>query len=187
MTPLSPVQPDLADDLAISLAGANVMACLQCRKCTSGCPVAARADFRPHELVRMVQLGQRADVLASRMIWECTACQTCITRCPQKVNIAAMNDQLRRLSRREGKVSSATTVAAFDEIFLTTVRRLGRMYEIGLMTLFKLKTRRLWQDVGKFPLMLRKRKLSLLPKWVRGRAQRKQMFQRASQAEGTKA
>jgi len=38
---------------------ANLMACLQCKKCTSGCPVAAVADIKPHEMVRMVQFGQK--------------------------------------------------------------------------------------------------------------------------------
>ncbi|MGA2499266.1 MAG: 4Fe-4S dicluster domain-containing protein [Tepidisphaeraceae bacterium] len=181
----TPVKPDLADDLAAGLSAANVMACLQCRKCTDGCPVAARADFKPHELVRMVQFGQRAEVLASRMIWECMSCQTCITRCPQQVNIAAMNDTLRRISRAEGK-SGNTAVAAFDDAFLNGVRRRGRLYEIGLMAAFKLRTRRFFQDVDKLPMMLRKGKLPLLPKSVPGRAEREAMFQRIAQAGGKK-
>jgi len=158
---------------------ANLAACLQCAKCSSGCPVAARADLRPHVMVRLVQLGQRGEVLSSRMIWECTSCQTCATRCPQKVDIAAMNDALRRMSRAEGRVVAGTTVPAFNDIFLGTIRRLGRMYEMGLMTAFKLRTLRLMADVGKFPMMLAKRKLSLLPPWVRGGGERKRLFRRA--------
>ena len=53
---------------------ANLMACLQCKKCTSGCPVAAVTDVKPHEMVRMVQFGQRDEVLASKMLWQCTSC-----------------------------------------------------------------------------------------------------------------
>ena len=164
----------------------NVMACLQCRKCTSGCPVAARADIMPHELVRMVQFGQREAVLASRMIWECTSCQTCTTRCPQNVDIAAMNDELRRMSRNENSVCSGTTVATFNDVFLRTVKQMGRIYEIGLMTMFKLRTRRFWDDVGKFPMMLAKGKLSLVPRIMGGRNERIAMFKRISRAGGTK-
>ncbi len=185
MTARAPVKPDLADDLAASLAAANVMACLQCRKCTDGCPVAARADLKPHELVRMVQFGQRAEVLASRLIWECTSCQTCITRCPQKVDIAAMNDELRRISSAEGKSGDAAA-AIFNNAFLNGVRRRGRVYEVGLMAAFKLRTRRFFEDVGKLPMMLRKGKLPLLPKSVAGRAEREAMFQRIAQAGGKK-
>ena len=161
-------------------AGANVLSCYQCRKCTAGCPVAGRADIKPHELVRMVQLGQRDAALACQSIWECTSCQTCITRCPQKVDIAALNDLLRRMSRASGQVVAGTTVPAFNDIFLGTIRRLGRMYEMGLMVTFKFRTFKLLDDVSKFPMMLWKRKLSLLPKLVRGGAGRKRMFQRAA-------
>jgi heterodisulfide reductase subunit C2 len=181
MNALATLKPDLADDLAANLAAVNVLACLQCRKCSSGCPVAARADIKPHELVRMVQLGQREQVLSSRMIWECTSCQTCITRCPQKVNIAAMNDELRRISRAEGKAACGTAVTTFNDIFLDNVRRRGRIYEVGLMASFKLRTRRFFEDVGKLPMMLLKRKLPLLPKSMAGGGERKAMFKRIEQ------
>ena len=91
----------------------------------------------------MVQLDQREEVLSSRFIWECTSCQTCITRCPQKVDIAAMNDALRAMSLADGKVAQGTAVPVFNEIFLTSVRNRGRVYELGLMASFKLRTGRL--------------------------------------------
>lgn len=160
-------------------AGIDVLSCYQCRKCTSGCPVAGRADIKPHELVRMVQLGQRDAVLHCQSIWECTACQTCITRCPQEVDIASLNDWLRQESVQAGTVAAGTAVPAFNSIFLNTVRRFGRMYEMGLMAAFKLRTLRLLADVNKFPMMLWKRKLALLPSLGRGRAQRDRLFRQA--------
>ena len=93
------------------------------------------------------------------------------------MDIAALNDLLRRMSRESGKVVAGTTVPAFNDIFLGTVRRLGRMYEMGLMVTFKLRTLKLLADVNKFPMMLWKRKLSILPTLVRGGAQRKRMFE----------
>ena len=109
-------------------SGASPMSCYQCAKCSSGCPVAGRADLKPHELVRMVQMDQREAVLGSRFIWECTSCQTCVTRCPQKVDIPAMNDALRAMSLREGMVAAGTAVPVFNEIFLKSVRKRGRVY-----------------------------------------------------------
>ena len=137
--------------------------CFQCQKCTSGCPVAAQADIKPHELVRLVQLGERDEVLSSRMIWECTSCQTCWTRCPQAVDLPAMIDALRRLSRAHRKVTPETAVPVFNDIFLGAVRQMGRVYELGLMAAFKLRTRSFFQDFGKLPAMLRKGKLALRP------------------------
>ncbi len=165
---------------------AGVMLCLQCQKCTSGCPVAARIDIRPHEVVRLVQLGERDEVLSSRMIWECTSCETCATRCPQAVAIPALIDALRRLSRAAGKVTAATAVPAFDDVFLGSVREMGRVYELGLMAAFKLRTRNPLQDMEKFPAMMRRRKFALLPSFVRGRRDRARLFRRTQEAGGGK-
>jgi hypothetical protein len=50
------------------------------------------------------------------------------------------------------------------------------------MASFKLRTLRLMEDVGKLPMMLKKRKLSLLPPLVRGRAERRRLFERCRRA-----
>lgn len=156
------------------------MVCFQCTKCSSGCPIAARADIKPHELVRLVQTDQREAVLSSRYIWECTSCQTCVTRCPQKVDIPAMNDALRALSLREGKATVDTAVPVFNDAFLKIVRKRGRVHELSLMATFKLRTRRLLEDTDKAPMMLKKGKLPLLGGRVGDRAEREELFRRAA-------
>jgi heterodisulfide reductase subunit C len=133
-----------------------------------------------------MQLGQSEEALASRMIWECTSCQTCATRCPQQVSVAAMNDALRQRSVAERKADRGGAVVIFNELFLGSVRRRGRMYELGLMARFKLRTRRFFEDMGKLPLMLRKGKLALWPKRVGGRSERAAMFERIAEAGGKK-
>jgi heterodisulfide reductase subunit C len=185
-------------------SGASPMSCLQCGKCTSGCPVASRADLRPHELVRLVQMDQRRAVLTSRSIWACTSCQTCTSRCPQKVDIAAMNDALRAMSVAAGTAPRETSVPAFNELFLKTVRKRGRVHELRLMAEFKLRTvaavtrssllgdrvglvetlrrgaAQLLADADKAPMMIAKGKLPLRGERVRGRLQRRAMFRRAA-------
>lgn len=160
-------------------SGASPMSCYQCAKCSSGCPVANRGDLKPHELVRLVQTDQRGAVLASRFIWECTSCHTCITRCPQKVDIPAMNDTLRALSLSEGLAVAGTAVPVFNEVFLNSVRKRGRVHELGLMAAFKLRSRRLFDDVDKAPAMLTKGKLPLRGSRVGGRKDREELFRRA--------
>src|SRR4030067_1828034 len=97
-----------------------------------------------------------------------------------------MIDALRRLSRSTGKVTPDTAVPVFNDLFLTAVRRMGRVYELGLMAAFKLRTRSFFQDVGKLPAMLRKGKLALRPVFVRGRSERAQAFRRARDSGGDK-
>jgi heterodisulfide reductase subunit C len=168
----------LADEVRAA-SGAAPMSCYQCAKCSSGCPVADRGDLKPHELVRLVQTDQRGAVLASRFIWECTSCHTCITRCPQSVDIPAMNDALRVLSIRERVAVKGTAVPAFNEVFLNSVRKRGRVHELGLMAAFKLRTRRLFDDVNKAPTMVAKGKLPLWGARVAGRSDREELFRRA--------
>ncbi len=161
-------------------SGASPMRCFQCAKCTSGCPVASRADVKPHELVRLVQMDQRAAVLGSRALWECTSCHTCVTRCPQGVDIPAMNDALRALSLAGGLAVPGTAVPAFHEVFLENVRDRGRIHELRLMLGFKLRTRRLFEDFAKAPLLVARGKLSLFGPRVPGKPERQAIFQRAA-------
>jgi heterodisulfide reductase subunit C len=58
---------------------------------------------------------------------------------------------------------------------------MGRVYELGLMAAFKLRTRSFRRDFDKLPVMLRKGKLALLPTWARGRSERARLFRRARQ------
>jgi heterodisulfide reductase subunit C len=165
--------------------GASPLVCLQCGKCSSGCPVAARSDLTPHQLVRLLQTGQHEAALTSRFIWECTSCQTCITRCPQKVDIAAMNDALRALSLAAGKAATGSTLPVFNETFLNAVRKRGRVHELSLMVAFKLRSGRLLADTGKAPMMLKKGKLPLFGARAGSREERRQLFRRAARAHGT--
>jgi len=85
------------------------------------------------------------------------------------------------MSRAAGKVSAGTAVPAFNDIFLDAIRRRGRIYEMGLMVRFKLRTRRLFEDASKAPMMLLKGKLPLFGTQVGGKAGRKALFRRAAQ------
>jgi heterodisulfide reductase subunit C len=174
----------IGGNLAIEVterSGALPMSCYQCAKCSSGCPVASRGDLKPHELVRLVQTNQRQPVLSSRFIWECTSCHTCTTRCPQKVDVAGMIDALRGMSRAARAVAPSTAVPVFNEVFLDAVRERGRIFELGLMIQFKLRTRRFFEDADKAPMMLRKGKLALRAPQVGGKDERKALFNRAAE------
>jgi heterodisulfide reductase subunit C len=183
--PLTIEVEEIAGSLAEELkarCGTSPMSCYQCTKCSSGCPVAGRSDLRPHELVRLVHTNQRKMVLSSRFIWECTSCHTCITRCPQQVDICAMNDVLRELSLSEG-LAADTAVPVFNEAFLASVRKRGRVHELGLMAVFKLRTKRFFEDMDKAPMMLTKGKLPLFGQRIGGRRERERLFERAAQGD----
>jgi heterodisulfide reductase subunit C len=130
-----------------------------------------------------MQMGELGMVLASRFIWECTSCHTCATRCPQQVDIASLNDALRVRSRASARIIPDTAVPVLNEIFLNTIRKRGRVHELSLMAAFKLRTRRLFADFDKVPMMISKRKLPLLGPRIGRRREREAMFLRARRGE----
>ncbi len=182
LTEIQEIGSGLAQEIE-QLCGCSPLACLQCTKCSSGCPVAARTDITPHQLVRLLQTGQRNAALSSGFIWECTSCHTCITRCPQQVDICGMNDALRALSLSEGLATRDTAVPTFNKAFLDSVRKRGRVHELGLMAVFKLRTGRFFEDMGKAPMMLTKGKLPLFGHRVSGRDKREELFRRAAASQ----
>lgn len=62
----------------------DLFACLQCGKCTGGCPVSLRAPLNIRALMREVLMaGTPEAVLGSPGLWDCTTCATCTLRCPR--------------------------------------------------------------------------------------------------------
>jgi heterodisulfide reductase subunit C len=57
----------------------------------------------------------------------------------------------------------ARDIVSFHESFIDTIHHFGRMWELGLIAEYKLRTRHFWQDVVLAPLMLKKGILALRP------------------------
>jgi hypothetical protein len=100
--------------------------------------------------------------------------------------VAALNDGLRRMSLA-AKSPTKSTAPTFNTIFMNAVKKRGRMNEAGLMASFKLRTMRLFEDMGKLPMMLLKGKMPLWQSAAPGRSEREEMFKRAEQLKGTKS
>jgi Fe-S oxidoreductase len=59
--------------------------CIQCGKCTGGCPVSIRSLLNPRKLVYEALLNVKFVPVEQMEIWECTTCGTCAERCPKKI------------------------------------------------------------------------------------------------------
>ena len=164
-------------------SGTPVGACFQCHKCSTGCPVGPEMDFLSSQVMRLVQLGEEAEVLASRAIWLCASCEACSTRCPMDIDIAGVMDTLRIMAVERGAVLGHGRGEKFNRSFLRSVRRHGRVFEFGMLAAYKLRTGDLLSDVGKFPKMLAKGKISLRPS-KSGEAKRiREVFRRAEEED----
>ena len=169
------------------LSGVDLSVCFQCQKCSSGCAVAKLTKMRPAELMRRLHLGGGAELLESDLVWTCASCGTCAARCPMGVDVAAVLDALRQLAVAGGAAIPPGNVPLFNRAFLKTVAMFGRTYELGMVAGYKLGTGKFMDDTEKFPTMLKKRKLALLPPRGADRKTVKRIFKQAKQHQGPKA
>jgi len=152
--------------------------CFQCGKCSAGCPLAGQTDIPPHALIRLLLLGQHERVLAARAPWLCIGCNTCVTRCPNEVDLPAIMDELRAEATDRGIAPAEKNVEKFHEAFLKSLRRHGRLFELGLMMRYQRRSGTIGSDMGMGWQMLRKGKLHLWPRRPRGRKDVKRIFKR---------
>ena len=158
-----PSKVSLFSDMIEETCGVDLNVCYQCRKCHSGCPVAFAMDYTPVQLLHAARLGLKDLVLGSATIWLCASCETCVTRCPQDVDLVKVIDSMRLLALRSKVKPAVPEVAQFYRASLLNIRLFGRLYEIGLIGQLKLTTRQFTKDLRLGWEMLRKRKLTLLP------------------------
>ena len=68
------------------LAGENVYLCYQCQECTTSCPMAEYMDYRPAQVMRLVQFGLEDRLIGSSGIWRCLTCENCGEHCPNSLH-----------------------------------------------------------------------------------------------------
>lgn len=156
--------------------GINVHACYQCGRCSSGCPVSDFFDFSVMEVVRLASYGLEERLLKSKTIWLCAACETCASRCPNDIEIAALMDTLRELADRKGVQPAEPRVPVFHQSFLNSIKQFGRAYEIGMIGEYKLRSRDFMGDMKLGLSMFMKGKLSLFPHSIKGKSEVRKIF-----------
>ena len=187
--------PLVATDLAFSdvvqlRSGEDVRSCYYCQKCTAGCPTAHMMDYKPAQLLRMIQLGQREKVLASRAIWMCIGCEACGTRCPNQIRLAPVMDVLRQMAVDQG-YAPETAIYSLHRAFLDSIKMWGRMHEVTMLAEFK--TRELLTEfpvffqglLGDMKLganLILNGKLSFLPDRIRRMEEIKALYEEAAAA-----
>jgi heterodisulfide reductase subunit C len=187
--------PVVATDLAFSdvvqrRSAEDVRSCYYCQKCTAGCPTAFVMDYKPAQLLRMIQLGQRERVLGSKAIWMCIGCEACGTRCPNQIRLAPVMDVLREMALEEG-YAPETAIYSLHRSFLDSIKMWGRMHEVTMLVEFK--TRQLLSEypvffrglLGDMKLgadLLLNGKLSFLPERIKRLEDIKAIYEEAARA-----
>ncbi len=136
------------EDVNNRIGGVPIQSCFHCRKCTAGCPVAFAMEYNPNAVIKMIQMGMKDAVLGSSTIWLCASCETCVTRCPNEVDIARMMDTLREMAIEEGVTAGEKNLLKFHEAFLSNIKLGGRINEPMMLVHYKLKSGDYFSDMG---------------------------------------
>ena len=88
----------------MSLSPSRVLTCIQCGKCTGGCPESGKTPFNIRMIVRKKQFQRSID---ETLPWYCTSCGACTLRCPRDVKPSEVIVDMRSALVEGGEVPSS--------------------------------------------------------------------------------
>jgi heterodisulfide reductase subunit C len=162
----------------------DVRDCYQCGNCSASCPAAFTFDYKPNQLMRMLQVGMVDQVLDSKAIQLCVQCLTCTGRCPRNIDIAGIFEDLKTIVSGQGR-DVPEHAKTFNKAFMDAVARYGRLPELYMMGMFYLGTMSPKMAMGDAPLavpMLAKGKMSILPHKAKGADEVGRIYKKAMAA-----
>jgi heterodisulfide reductase subunit C len=167
------------------LSRQNINRCWHCWTCGSGCPFSDHMDLLPNQVLRLVQLGLRKEVLGCRTIWLCVGCHTCSCQCPNSIDIAAVMDALRQLAIREGISAPEKDIYKFHRYVYKSIQRHGRLNKLEAMIQFKVGSGDLFSDMPAGLKMFTRGKLEIFPQNVKRRNELDRIFRHYDGSRGS--
>ncbi len=177
---------NFVDEVAATLGGEHIRACIQCGICTGSCPVAGEMEYPPRKIIAMIRAGMRDEVLSSNSMWFCLACHTCGCRCPRGVKPDELAYALESLANQCGFRVKGTHTPAMYRSFVGSIRNNGRVHEFGMMLRFYLLINPL-VALKALPLGLKlflHKRLPLMPMKVKGRDDLYKITQKLREVRG---
>ena len=128
------------DEVCSIPGGESVHWCAQCGMCSASCPNVAQMDDSPRKTIALIRAGKREQVLTSNTMSVCASCYLCTVRCPEEVKITELMHALECLAVRHGLRGRRTPTTTMHRAFTESIRKNGRVHEVGLMFRFYLRT-----------------------------------------------
>ncbi len=144
----------------IEKSGQNLLECLQCGKCSGGCPIASEEVGGPRRLIAEILYGMKEKALKDSTWWYCVSCGTCMTRCPVEINIYQVATTLCEMADKEGIKPTEPEIHLFEDLFLKSVEKYGRVRELNVVMNFNLRTFQPFKDLGQGLALMRKGAIS---------------------------
>jgi Fe-S oxidoreductase len=90
----------------------GLFACIQCGKCTGGCPVSYKTALNIRDVIYQLLVSNNGFELAEfDELWDCTTCNTCTARCPKEVDPMEVMIGLRSAVVEGGRIPNTVKVA----------------------------------------------------------------------------
>jgi Fe-S oxidoreductase len=85
----------------------RVLRCIQCGKCTGGCPVSTTTSLNVRQLLNDALLRPSMEVNPEDSdLWQCTTCMTCSLRCPKGIKPLDVIIQIRGQLIESGRIQA---------------------------------------------------------------------------------
>ena len=147
-------------NLIIRKSGQNLLECLQCGKCTAGCPIASETVPGPRQLIATILMGMKTAAFKNPTWLYCVSCGTCATRCPVEINMYAVATALCETAEKEKMSPPVPEIHLFEELFLKSVRKNGRVQELSTVAQYNLRTLKPFKDLSQGLTLMRKGAIS---------------------------
>jgi Fe-S oxidoreductase len=92
--------------------------CIQCGKCTGGCPISMKSTLNIRKLVyeTILELTSLDEICERDELWDCTTCGTCLSRCPKEVKNSDLVIGLRGIAVEGGRIPK-TAMEALESVY----------------------------------------------------------------------
>jgi heterodisulfide reductase subunit C len=180
--------PAFLENVRKTVAGKKILNCIQCGVCAGSCHARFAMDYSPMQIIKMVHLGLKDDVLASSMIWICASCYTCTSRCPQGIDIPLLMSSLKNMAIENKVPAKIPTKPKFHKTFTEIVGKYGRMHEPQLQVALMDKTnpKELYKNARLGIKLWRKGKVKISPSKVSKKSDIDAIFENALKKEEQK-
>ena len=81
----------------------TLLECIQCGRCTGGCPVSMKTALNIRGIIYEALIEDTMELSGMEVLWDCTNCLTCTTRCPKDIHPADVIIGLRGYIVGEGR------------------------------------------------------------------------------------
>lgn len=93
-----------------------------------------------------------------------------------KIDIARIMDALREMAIKEDYEAKEPNIPLFHKLFLSSIKKRGRVFEAEFLGWYKLKSRELFKDMKLGMEMFKRGKMPLWPSRIKAKGEVREMF-----------